>query len=263
MIAIRPALALLLLALQGCAPEPLDMSVPFSAVYGQAALTCGSASAAGRLTDLRFFVSDVHLYDSDHQAVELQLAGDRRWQNRSVALIDLEDGSGACENGTPDENSTLFGRVPRGDYRGISFVIGVPFESNHADPLTAEAPLDDSAMHWHWRSGYKFLRAGFENDSRSHWLHLGSAACEGTIQSISHCRLPNRITVMLGDWEPGSTLLVDVATLFDAFSASEDTRSSCSSGPAEESCRYPYDVLGLDAATGLQQEPQRLVRTSR
>ena len=263
MTARWPPLALLLLALHGCAPEPLELSVPFRAVFGQAALTCGTATAEGRLTDLRFFVSDVRLYDSDARAVQLQLAADQRWQNRSVALIDLEDGSGACKNGTPGENATLRGRVPRGDYRGISFDIGVPFELNHADPLTAEAPLDDSAMHWHWRSGYKFLRAGFENESRSHWLHLGSAACEGTIQAISHCRLPNRVTVMLGDWEPGSSLDIDLATLFNAFFASKDTRSSCSSGPAEESCRYPYDVLGLDVATGLQHTPQRLVRTSR
>ncbi len=262
MTARRPALALLLLTLHGCAQEPLELSVPFRAVFGQAALTCGGASPAGRLTDLRFFVSEVQLYDND-RAVGLQLAADQRWQNRSVALIDLEDGSGACENGTPAENSTLRGQVPRGDYRGISFVIGVPFESNHADPLTAEAPLDDSSMHWHWRSGYKFLRAGFEKDSRSHWLHLGSAACEGTIQSISHCRLPNRVTVMLADWQPGSSLVIDVAALFDAFSASDDARASCSSGPAEDSCRFPFSVLGLNAATGLQQEPQRLVRMSR
>lgn len=259
----RPALALLLLALHGCAPEPLELSVPFQAVFGQAAVTCGTATPAGRLTDLRFYVSNVRLYNLEGQAVELQLATDQRWQNRSVALIDLEDGSGACKNGTPGENATLRGRVPHGDYRGISFDIGVPFELNHADPLMAGAPLDDSAMHWHWRSGYKFLRAGFESDSRSHWLHLGSAACEGTIQSISHCRLPNRVTVMLRDWEPGSSLVVDVATLFDAFSASDDTDLSCSSGPAEESCRYPFEVLGLNAATGLQQQAQRLVRSSR
>lgn len=259
----RTAMALLLLSLCGCTPEPLELSVPFSAVYGQHALTCGSAAAAGELTDLRFYVSDVRLYDSDARAVELQLIDDQRWQSRSVALIDLEDGSGACVNGTPGENSTLRGRIPPGDYRGISFVIGVPFALNHADPLMAEAPLNDSAMHWHWRSGYKFLRAGFADDSRNHWLHLGSAGCEGTIRSISHCRFPNRVSVMLGHWQPGGALVVDVATLFDAFSAAEDPQSSCSSGPSEQNCRYPYAVLGLDAATGLQREPQRLVKMSR
>lgn len=263
MTGTRPAWALLLLTIGGCGAEPRDISVPFSAVFGQQALTCGLATAAGSLTDLRFYVSEIRLHDADAGPVDLALTVDKRWQGPSVALIDLEDGTGDCQNGTPGVHSTIAGQVPAGDYRGISFVIGVPFELNHGDPLAAEPPLGDSAMHWHWRSGYKFLRAGFTNDARDHWLHLGSAGCEGTIQSITHCRYPNRVTVMVENYEPGDTLIVDLAGLFDAFSTDNDPRSSCSSGPTEESCKQAFAVFGLDHADGEQHKPQRLLRLAR
>ena len=263
MIGLRPALVLLLLTIGSCGAETRDISVPFSAVFGQQVLACGFATPAGSLTDLRFYVSEIRLHDEDAGPVDLTLVVDDRWQAPSVALIDLEDGTGDCQNGTPGVNSTLNGRIPAGDYRGISFVIGVPFELNHDDPLSAEPPLGDSAMHWHWRSGYKFLRAGFANDARHHWLHLGSAGCEGTIQSITHCRFPNRVSVTIDSYVPGDALLVDLAGLFDAFSDNEHPLSSCSSGPAEESCEQAFAVFGLDHADGEQHAPQRLVRPAR
>ena len=168
MTGLRPALVLLSLIMGGCEAETRDIAVPFSAVFGQQALACGIATPVGSLTDLRFYVSEIRLHEEDAGQVDLTLAVDHRWQGPSVALIDLEDGTGDCQNGTPGVYSTLKGQIPAGDYRGISFVIGVPFELNHGDPLGAAPPLDDSAMHWHWRSGYKFLRAGFAKDARHH-----------------------------------------------------------------------------------------------
>lgn len=262
MIGKRTALVLLAFGTAGCEPDLVDITVPFEPVYNETPLSCGAESGPGRLTDLRFYVSDVRLFDSERE-VELQLVADRRWQAPYVALIDLEDGSGACRNGTPGTNRSLKGRIPDGDYRGIRFVLGVPFAPNHADPLTAIPPLDDSAMHWHWRSGYKFLRAGVETDTRHHWLHLGSAGCEGRIQSITHCRFPNRVTVTLEDYEPGDALAVDLATLYAAFADVEDPNASCSSGPAEASCPGPFAMLGIDHASGDRDVGQRLVRLAR
>ena len=43
--------------------------------------------------DLRFFVSDVELLDVDGKAVPVVLEQDGVWQYKSVALIDLEDGT--------------------------------------------------------------------------------------------------------------------------------------------------------------------------
>lgn len=263
MTGIWLAMALLLLLVGGCDAGQREIRVPFGAVFGEQDLVCGAATDAGRLTDLRFFVSNIRLVDDDATPIDLQLTVDNRWQGPSVALIDLENGSGDCQNGTPAVHPVLTGRVPAGDYRGIRFEIGVPFDLNHGDPLVARPPLDDSTMHWHWRSGYKFLRAGFANDARNHWLHLGSAGCEGSIQTITHCRFPNRVTVMIDDYAPGDVLLVDLAVLFDAFAAMADRASSCSSGPAELACELAFAPLGLDPATGAQREAQRLVRRAK
>ena len=77
------------------------------------------------------------------------------------------------------------------------------FDLNHDNPLTAEPPLDDPDMHWHWRSGYKFLRAGIRTATDGFWIHAGSAGCEGTVGNITGCRFPNRIDVFLPDFVPG------------------------------------------------------------
>jgi len=174
------------------------------------------------------------------------LTGDERWQQQGVALIDLENGDGLCVNGTPETNTTLSGMAEVADIQRIRFSIGVPFELNHANPLLADAPLDDSAMHWHWRSGYKFLRAGVTTTSDGFWLHLGSTACEGTVQNISACRSPNRVTVELAGFSPQNNRInIDLSALFDGVDFDDGIASDCSSGPSESACAAPFAALGL------------------
>ncbi|MDZ7643630.1 MAG: MbnP family protein [Woeseiaceae bacterium] len=67
--------------------------------------------------------------------------------------------------------------MPTGDYRTLRLTLGVPADLNHGDPLHAPAPLTQTPMHWHWRSGYKFLRAGVTRGADGYWLHLGSTRC--------------------------------------------------------------------------------------
>lgn len=263
MTGTRIRILALLLVTGACTPGHEELTVVFEAAFDGERIDCGSPSAAGRLTDLRFYVSDVRLVADGGEEIGVSLRSDGRWQGDGVALIDLEDGTGACENGSPGTNAAVVVRAPRGSYRGLRFAIGVPFAMNHRDPLAAAPPLNDSAMHWHWRSGYKFLRAGVESDGRHHWLHLGSAGCEGTIRSITHCRFPNRVSVALENYVPGDAVAIDLAALFDAFSASPDPSSSCSSGPAEGNCGPAFAVLGLDHETGEQVANQRLVQLAR
>ncbi len=143
------------------------------------------------------------------------------------------------------------GILPDGRYRGIRFVVGVPFELNHANPMTADAPLDDAAMHWHWRSGYKFLRAGIDHVDDGFWIHLGSAGCEGTVQNISSCRFPNRVTVQIDDFEPGRhRIAVDLKALTADTDLADGAATDCSSSPAEASCVAPFLSLGIDHASG-------------
>lgn len=259
----RPILLLCLaLASSACQQAPEPVTVRFEARLGEAPMGCGTVSDGFAMTDLRFFVAGPALLRSDGAEVPITLGENARWQQPGLALVDLEDGSSSCANGTADMNATLTGTVPAGDYEGLAFTLGVPFDLNHADPLQAHVPLDDSTMHWHWRSGYKFLRAGYESSDDGFWIHLGSAGCEGTVQNISGCRYDNRTVVTLPDFRPGKTVLIDFAPLIEATEAGDASPSDCSSGPAEEACRAGFAVLGLDFDSGSQVTQQQLFRVA-
>ena len=181
----------------GCGQD-LAVDIPFTATWQGEPLTCNSERPA--LTDLRLYVNNLKFIDTEGVAHDVRYATEYAWENDAVALIDLEDGTGACENGTAETFDRLIGAVPQREYRGLRFTVGVPFRLNHANPLTAKPPLDDSAMHWHWRSGYKFLRAGVRTGTDGFWIHVGSAGCEGTVGHVTACKFPNRIQVDLPDF---------------------------------------------------------------
>jgi len=65
----------------------------------------------------------------------------------------------------------------------LSFSIGVPNYLNHQNPVKAQPPLNQSAMHWQWLSGYKFLRLEYEKDdqlNRFHFINVESdSLCMG------------------------------------------------------------------------------------
>jgi uncharacterized repeat protein (TIGR04052 family) len=209
------------------------------------------------MTDLRFYVHNLRLEDADGQFHAVQLVPGE-WQQADLALIDLEDGSGNCINGTTVTNSTARGTVSGQDFRALEFTLGVPFSKNHADPLQATQPLGDADMHWHWRGGYKFLRAGLKSESDSFWIHLGSTGCTGTIRNISGCDAPNRVTVRLEPFTPGDDVLVDLVALAGDDVLGDGVPTDCSSGPAEEDCSAAFAALGLNHATGRQEISQRL-----
>jgi uncharacterized repeat protein (TIGR04052 family) len=243
---------LLALLLSACARGTATVPVPFVASWGGQAVDCTTPVGGVALSDLRFFVSELEFRSADGSRIPAVLGENGRWQGNGVALVDLEDAAGSCLNGTPDVNDAILAQVPPGDYRGLRFVVGVPFAVNHSDPLGASAPLDDTTMHWHWRSGYKFLRTGVQHPEGRFLLHLGSAGCEGTVPDIRGCRYPNRFTVELDEWQPGMTISVDVQVLARATGAPPGD-VHCESGPADPDCRALMPVLGLDDARGGRQ----------
>ena len=251
----------LLLALSACSRRPIELVVPFEAIYGGDVIRCDSADSGPRLTDLRFYVASVRAIRDDGVTVEILLHPDNEWQQADLALLDFEDGTGACDNGTPATNTVLRGTLPAGEYRGLLFTIGVPFDLNHGDPLLAAAPLDDTAMHWHWRAGYKFMRAGVRTADDGFWIHLGSTACEGTVRHITGCRFPNRVNVLLPEFLPGKdSVVVDLAALLKETDLLDAEATDCSSGPAERSCEAPFRALGLDVVNGSALDSQDVFR---
>lgn len=242
--------------LAACSEAPSSIEVPFAATYAGAPLDCaGDKSVA--LTDLRFYVHNLRLEDAAGQFHTIELSVND-WQQPDLAFLDLEDGSGSCLNGTALVNDVARGSVTGTDFRALEFTLGVPFEKNHGDPLLAIAPLGDADMHWHWRGGYKFLRAGIKNDNDSFWLHLGSTGCEGTIRNITGCNAPNRVTVRIENYQPGDTVQIDLASLVTGGVLEDAAPSDCSSGPAEESCKTAFAALGLSHPSGVTSSSQSL-----
>jgi uncharacterized repeat protein (TIGR04052 family) len=238
-----------------CSQWDHPVKIPFVATWQGEAIDCASTGVA--LSDLRFYVSNIQLVDASGTSHDVRFATERAWQNDAVALIDLEDGAGACQNGTTAMSDHVLGVAVVREYRGLRFTIGVPFRLNHADPLTAKPPLDDPDMHWHWRSGYKFLRAGIRTDDDGFWIHAGSAGCEGTVGNITGCKFPNRIDVFLPDFEVGKDVIsIDLAALAAGVDLTDQTPSDCSSGPSETACTAPFSALGLDFASGKQSNSQ-------
>jgi hypothetical protein len=116
-------------------------------------------------------------------------------------------------------------------------------------------------MHWHWRAGYKFLRAGIRTADDGFWIHLGSTGCEGTVRDITGCRFPNRVDILLPEFLPGEdTVVVDLAALLVETDLLDAEATDCSSGPAEQSCKAPFRALGLDFETGSAPDTQDVFR---
>jgi uncharacterized repeat protein (TIGR04052 family) len=251
----------ILFILVSCSETRVPVSLEFVATWDGQPLSCSSDGLA--LTDLRFYVSDVRLLDSSGTQRQLHLIPDTLWQDENVVLIDLESGDGACINGTREINSAVIGTSNNADIVGVIFTLGVPFEFNHANPLLAEPPLDDAAMHWHWRSGYKFLRAGISTDVDGVWMHLGSTGCEGAVHDISGCRFPNRVSVEVADYSPDSgPIEFDLAILFGQVDLEDGIRTDCSSGPSESDCAEPFGSLGLTFGGVPNQHSQRVIGAS-
>lgn len=241
-----------------CGPADEPFEVYFAAADRDMPIDCD-----GGLADLRFYVNELAVLRPDGSRAPVVLADNARWQGQGIGLVDLEDGAAACANGTPDRNDRIVGRVAPGEVAGLAFTVGVPFAPNHADPLSATAPLDDMSMHWHWRSGYKFLRAAIVRDGRRASVHVGSAGCRGAVTAIEGCDFPNRVDVRLGDWRPGMPVTVDLRPLIEALPPDAESVTHCESGPADPACALLMPVFGFDVTTGMQTAPQRVFRTGR
>jgi len=251
-------------------PGMIDLAIDFQARFAGHPFSCRDAiplpgGEALTFSQLKLFLHDLRLVDVNGEEVPLQLASDGRWQSDPVALLDFEDGSGHCRNGSSATHTRVVGMLPQGDYRGLKFRVGVPFDLNHADPIRATPPLTESSMHWGWQGGYKFLRLDGRVGGRPFIAHLGSTGCEGTIGHISSCARPNRPEITLPDFtleRPGVFLELD-RLLEGALEPAEPSRSTgpsdpvpqsttlrCMGGADEPGCGSIFSSLGLELATG-------------
>jgi len=239
--------------------------------------------------DLRFFVSDVELLDANGKAASVSLDQDGIWQYKNVALIDLEDGKGGCRNGNAAMHAAVTGNVAAGQYTGVRFTVGVPFELDHISPLSAPSPLNMTAMFWSWQGGYKFIRAEValvpkpgeateppidaapsshpeapgDRAMRSSGfpVHLGSTGCASaskTTGPAEECKNPNRVLVNLPAFNPAKDVVIfDVGRLLagsDVTTNTPNTAPGCMSGENDPDCIPIMRALGLPFGNVLASE---------
>jgi len=65
------------------------------------------------------------------KSIPVNLTQDGKWQYQNVALLDFENKSGGCANGTVETRNQIVGTIPKGNYQGLQFTLGVPFNLNH------------------------------------------------------------------------------------------------------------------------------------
>ena len=230
--------------------KPVDCNQVYSGL--------GHPETSVRISDYRLFVSSPALVRADGRLQPIALTQDGKWQLDNVALLDFENGSSACNaNGNPDLNTAIRGEVPAGDYVGLAFEVGVPFELNHGDPTLAAAPLSSTAMFWNWQNGYRFVRidmipVDLPADGPKGWfLHLGSTQCAAPskTQAPSACANPNRMKVTFDAFDLNKNVVVidpaPVVAQANLRVNASGTSPGCMSFPNDADCDTVMPKLGL------------------
>lgn len=253
--------------------EAASFTLNFEGRVGKTPFTCagtwpglGSAATEVTITDFRLYVHDVKLLKDGGEEVPLTLTQDGLWQHQDLALLDFEDKTGACANGTTETNKVVRGEAPPGTYTGVAFKLGVPFALNHGDAATAPSPLNLSGLFWSWNSGYKFLRVDSvpAGGGEPFNLHLGSTGCMGDFADggVSSCDRPNVAQIVLTGFDPTKNkIVVDYAAVIADNDLSKDQGGApgCMSGPEDPECGPIFDRIGIDPNDGsLHPDAQKL-----
>jgi uncharacterized repeat protein (TIGR04052 family) len=261
---LRLTLAALIATGCGDEAEPADdgllnLSILFKPRVGSQDFACGQVYTGVGMSatsyepkDFRLYVHNVRLL-SHGAEVPVTLTDDGAWQHEGLALLDFENKTGLCSNGTEATNDRIVGKAPAGHYTGLRFTVGVPFEKNHQDVSTASAPLNVSTLFWSWAGGYKFIRldgrtTGLPN---GHNLHLGSTECQTSgPNQVTACQNANRFEVEIAGFDPtqAQRVVLDVAAVFSGSNLDANqaqTGPGCMSDPDDSDCAPIFERLGL------------------
>lgn len=248
---------------------------PFSCADKVAGI--GSTKSTVTPADFRLYVSEVALLRADGVSVPLTLDQDGKWQHKSVALLDFENASGGCANGTPDTRDVVSGTVPQGQYKGLKFTIGVPFDLNHNDPTLAPSPLNLTSMFWTWQGGYKFIKIDMATSGQpitagtatgsghtapaasqkqaptaaGFSIHLGSTMCQSASRTTapSACANSNRMVLSFDNFDLAKNVIVfDPAPVLATTNVdvnTPETSPGCMSFLNDPECNTVMPKLGL------------------
>ena len=254
-------------------PQPTTekLSIRFRAKVGKTDFACGqkypsqgTANSTVTPRDLRLFVHAVQLIQDDGATVPVALNVREPWQSDALALLDFEDNTGRCSDGTAGTNTALTGTVPSGSYKGITFQLGVPQEQNHRDPASAVEPLKSAAgLGPTGGDGYRFARVALTplmaaGASGSALLDLSSTGCKGSGAAADvKCDKPNRSRVTFETFDVAKNeIVIDAAALFSQL----DLTQAQECHATEKLCEPMFRAVGLDFATGQPREGQTFFR---
>jgi uncharacterized repeat protein (TIGR04052 family) len=260
--------------------SPRSVTIHLRPTVGSAPFACGlqyvgQGSDGTTITprDFRFYYYGAQLIAEGGARVPITLDQDGEWQVDNVGMIDFEDFTAGCQDGTPGTNTTIRGTVPPGNYTGLAFTIGVPEAMNHTELTAKPAPLNTTSLFWDWNFGHIFFAAVTSTDVTdpapgvvSHYTHVGSTGCEGdaSMGDTVTCSNPNRSEIVLEDFDVlERAVIVDYGAFLSGVPLSSS--QGCHSFPAmpgnPDVCTNPFAKLGISFASGQPMAGQSVFRT--
>lgn len=299
------------LFLSGCsgddddeAPKPRSFSLTFAAVAGDKHVGCedtiqglgpDGADSIG-VSDLRFYVSNLKLWDAAQREVELTLdENDFQYTSKAgqVSLVDLTGNTkGTCAGnaiafaeGTKRTNDSITGTTVVEDVKRISFDVGVP-QAVMADvigthtPEGAPSPLGE--MQWTWATGYRHFVMNFavtnaDGTKGDGYAHIGSRNCgpaDGlALEDRERCDFVNTPQVALDKFDLDKNIVtLDIPSLLadlDFISPVYDLQTfevigegpgvECHSSPDQPDCPTLFSHFGLDIDKGSAKASRNVV----
>jgi uncharacterized repeat protein (TIGR04052 family) len=244
-------------SLSGCSQEKRPTIIIFQPVYENVALTCKSKFHVDngnktvneepqhwKYQQLQFYIHGVEVNTKNNGWQPWAMTTNEN-QSSNTALL-----GGTCNEGNEVSNWQLE-LVPLEEsilIADIRFILGVPFELNHLNPLTQPSPLNDSSMFWGWRGGHKFMRVELKSQDDDWLFHLGSTGCKALSPvraPKSECLHANRVKVSVPYTDKRSVLKFDLTLLLRDIALTRE--NSCQSAPDEESCKVLFKNLDMAA----------------
>lgn len=245
-------------------------------LWKDAAVNCYSTFNAGEenkawfIEQLQFFLSDIEVGSDVSGWQKLDLAN-TPFQTNNTALLgtNCQDNSVVLNGKNTTENTVISPDEHKAEskanwaikfatdtnsildeYSHVRFMLGVPFEINHLNPISQPSPLNLPSMFWIWQTGHKFMRLELASHQEQWLFHLGSTGCNSAsaMRSPQHnCLYPNRFYFQLPlvKNDQGRLILnLDLAALLNHVELS--AASSCQSEQDKKSCQQLFNNLLLN-----------------
>jgi uncharacterized repeat protein (TIGR04052 family) len=276
-------------------PKPRDFTLSFAAVANGERVGCedsieglgpDGAHSIG-LADLRFYVSNLKLWDARQQEVAVTLdENDFQYQNEAgqVSLVDLTSNTeGTCAGnaiafaeGTKRSNDAITGQTVVERVKSISFDVGVPqplMQAIIADHTPEGAPSPLAELQWTWATGYRHFVVNFavkdaDGKMGDGYVHVGSRDCgpaDGlALEDRDRCDFINTPQVALDGFDLDKNVVtIDIPKLLadiDFVSPVYDQETfevigegpgvECHSSPMQPDCPTVFEHFGLDIDQG-------------